>query len=150
MKYITTILCCLAFAVCGVGLAISEKNAAGISHPSVSAATIPYYTFPKLPLDVQLDLDKKYKSDPEPPIRDTVFIKGKEIIKYKYKTKYVPAPDTGSTAVKPDSPNIPVEIELGAVKNKAGVVREEQTTDSVGPPKESIILLVDGKEVYKR
>ena len=149
MKYITTILCCLAFAVCGVGLAISEKNAVGISHPSVSAATIPYYTFPKLPLDVQLDLDKKYK-ERDTIYLDTLYRDGPVQIKYKYKTKYVPAPDTGSTAAKPDSPNIPVEIELGAVKNKAGVVREEQTTDSIGPPKESIILMVDGEEVYKR
>lgn len=149
MKYVTTILCCLAFAICGISLAISENKAVGIYHSSVSAANVPQYALPKLPLDVQLDLDKKYK-ERDTVYLDTLYRDGPVQIKYKYKTKYIPAPDTGSTAAKPDSPNIPVEIELGAVKNKAGVVREEQTTDSVGPPKESIILLVDGEEVYKR
>ena len=30
------------------------------------------------------------------------------------------------------------------------VGREENPTDTIGPPKESIILIVDGEEVYKR
>ena len=79
-------------------------------------------------------------------------IAGKNYWKYKtkYRTKYLPAPDTESTIAQPDSPNTPVEIDTEAIKNQAGVVREEQTTDTIGPPKESIILIVDGEEVYKR
>ena len=148
MKYITSILCCLAFAVCGVSLALSENKDLGFKHPSVSAATVPqYYALPKLPLDVQLDLDKKYKHDP-----DTVYLPGETVIKYKtkYKTKYLSAPDTESMVARPDSLSTPVEMDIGAIKNQAGVVREEQTTDNIGPPKESIILVVDGEEVYKR
>lgn len=148
MKYITSILCCLAFAVCGVSLALSENKDLGFKHPSVSAATVPqYYALPKLPLDVQLDLDKKYKE------RDTVYLDTLKLpgkVVYKYKTKYLSAPDTESMVARPDSLSTPVEMDIGAIKNQAGVVREEQTTDNIGPPKESIILVVDGEEVYKR
>ena len=44
----------------------------------------------------------------------------------------------------------PVSLIDTIEKNKVCGDREEYTPDTIGPPKESIILVVDGEEVYKR
>ena len=150
MKYITQILCCIAFAIAGISLAISETGSKGYNHPTIGAATVPTYNFPKLPLNVKPDADKKYN---EP---DTVFIDNytvelpprPERIVTKVKNIYLPAP-IQEDSVEDNKLTTPGKIPIDTVKNKVGVVREEYTTDSIGSPG-SIILVVDGKEVYKR
>ncbi len=143
MKFVTTILCSIIFAIAGISLATSENNTTVSKHATVSAATVPQYNFPTLPLDVQLDLNKKYNKP------DTVYLDNytavlpprPEKIVTKVKRIYLPAPiqeDTGSI------------IPIDSAKNKVGGAREEYTPDTIGPPKGSIILVVDGEEVYKR
>jgi hypothetical protein len=143
MKFVTTVLCSIIFAIAGISLAISENNTTVSKHATVSAATVPQYNFPTLPLDVQLDLNKKYNKP------DTVYLDNytavlpprPEKIVTKVKRIYLPAPtqeDTGSI------------IPIDSAKNKVGGAREEYTPDTIGPPKGSIILVVDGEEVYKR
>lgn len=99
----------------------------------------------KLPLDLQLDLEKKYEKPPE-VIHDTIY--DTKIVYVKSKRKAKSTLPYAQVQRKGDS--IPAAIPDTPVMEKVDVDREEHTTDTIGPPKASIILIIDGKEVYKR
>ena len=151
MRYITTILCALAFCLSGAFLALGEKEDSSVAfhHQTISAATVPSYSLPGLPLDLQLDLEKKYKTTDTVYVEqsiDTVFV---EKIKWT-KPKQKRAHTLAYAAAKRQGQSIPAPEPDPPVKNQVCGDREENTPDTIGPPKASIILTVDGKEVYKR
>ena len=130
---------CIALAIFGGVIGYITKPAAEASEapPTVT----PYVTKADLPLDLQLDLAKTALKDSVPNF--TVDVRGekpKEKVVYKYKTRTVRVP------VEPDS--LPV-VRVDSSLTTPGV-REENTPDTIGGSKPSIILTVDGKEVYKR
>lgn len=144
MRYITTILCAIAFAIAGISLATMENKVTMQKHMTISAATVPDCRIYDLPLDLQLDLKNKYnKTDTVYIPSDTVFVE-KQIAR-KCTRKHIGA----YAAIKRQGLSIPAP-EPDSIVNNICVVREEKTTDSIGPPKASIILTVDGEEVYKR
>lgn len=154
MKLFTTILCALAFAYAGFSLAIAEKNhnESVAKHQTLMAATLPNYSnvLSNMPLDVQLDLNKKTKPEKEYVPYEIIVVKdttsAPKVINPVHKKKRTSARATvkrqglGTPAIMPDS----------AVKNKVCGDREEYTPDSIAPPKGSICLVVDGEVVYKR
>lgn len=127
------------------------------SNKTMTAATIPEplqwnqnYTNSPLPLDLQLDLDKRLShaaptATPE-RITDTVYV---DRIKWKTRYKTIPARTEARnmgkslTPVTPDSlPRAPMIV---STPN-----REEEIGDFVGDPKSpSIQLTVDGVIVYQ-
>lgn len=133
-----TILCAIAFAIAGVGLAIKDyHDGPGYGQNTISAATLPQYVRPTLPLDLQLDLEKKYsKTDTVYVPESIVFVKERSRGKPKVRSAHT----RKSTVVDT----------MSIMKNKVCGDREEYAPDTIGPPKESIILVVDGEEVYKR
>ena len=151
MRYITTILCALAFCLAGGFLALQEKKESSqmFSHPTISAATVPSYSLPEFPLDLQLDLKKKYKTTDTVYVKqptDTVFVEKIKWAKPKHKPEYAEA----RAAMKRQGLDTPASEPDALVKPPGYGDREEHTPDTIGPPKASIILTVDGEEVYKR
>lgn len=143
-----TVLCTLAFTVCGVCLAFTEHDDKTFSGQTIAAAPVPYYstTVPSLPLDLQLDLEKKYKSTDTVYVdgaKDTVFVE--RIIKPK-RHKAV----GWAEAKRNREVFTPIEPDSLLKESPPEAVREEQPADITGTPKVSIVLTVDGKEVYKR
>ena len=141
--------------IAGAGLAMVKFN--DMPQNTIAAANVPDYrpvpviVGDSLPLDIQLDLDKKAsKSRATPKDSINIIDSVRYITKVKWKTRYRHRPHishdgTGNemAAVNPDSMSrMPV--------NRDMVDRTENTTDTIGAPKASIILTVDGKEVYKR
>lgn len=150
MRYITTILCTLAFLVAGISLAVQDNNdSPAFKHQTISAATVPVYSMPGLPLDLQLDLKNKYKTTDTVYVTqpsDTVFVEKIKWVKSKQTAKHTMA----RAALKRQGLDIPASEPDPVVKNKVCGDREEYAPDTIGPPKASIILIVDDKEVYKR
>ena len=148
MKYVMTILCSFAFAIAGICLAIQDNSSSpGYNQNAIHASTLPKYGTPKLPLDLQLDLEKKYsKTDTVYLPSDTVFVTKQQ----KAKPKVRRAHTLKSASMSRQSLRSPAYNPDSIVKNKVCGDREENTPDTIGPPKGSIILVVDGKEVYKR
>ena len=151
MRYLTTILCTLAFLAAGISLAVQDKNnSPTFKRQTITAATVPSYGLPGFPLDLQLDLEKKYKKTDTVYITsqstDTVFVEKKVWIKPKQNAKHTMA----YAAMKRQGLDIPAIEPDTLVKKKVCGDREEYTPDSIGPPKASIILIVDDEEVYKR
>ena len=150
MRCITTILCTLAFLVAGISLAVQDNNDSPVfKHQTISAATVPVYSMPGLPLDLQLDLKNKYKTTDTVYVTqpsDTVFVEKVKWVKSKQTAKHTMA----RAALKRQGLDIPASEPDSIVKNKVCGDREEYTPDTIGPPKASIILIVDDKEVYKR
>ena len=150
MRYITTILCTLAFLVAGISLAVQDNNdSPAFKHQTISAATVPVYSMPGLPLDLQLDLKNKYKTTDTVYVTqpsDTVFVEKVKWVKSKQTAKHTMA----RAALKRQGLDIPASEPDSVVKSKVCGDREEYAPDSIGPPKASIILIVDDKEVYKR
>ena len=148
MRYMTTILCTLAFLVAGISLAVQDNNNSPVfNHQTISAATVPMYSLPELPLDLQLDLKNKYKTTDTVYIpSDTIFVEKVKWVKSKHKAEHT----TARAALKRQGLDIPASEPDALVKNKVCGDREEYTPDTIGPPKASIILTVDGEEVYKR
>ena len=151
MRYVMTILCSLAFCIAGVSLAITENKdrISSSTGNSIYASTVPDIRTYKMPLDLQLDLGNKYKE------KDTVYVPQELVvvgntesksITTRHKSKHTLANAVRSRqrlrspAFEPDT----------LIKNQVCGDREEYTPDTIGPPKSSIILVVDGKEVYKR
>ena len=141
--------------IAGAGLAMVKFN--DMPQNTIAAANVPDYrpvpviVGDSLPLDIQLDLDKKAsKSRATPKDSINIIDSVRYITKVKWKTRYRHGPHishdgTGNemAAVNPDSMSrMPVNHDM--------VDRTENTTDTIGAPKASIILTVDGKEVYKR
>ena len=148
MRYMTTILCTLAFLVAGISLAVQDNNDSPVfKHQTISAATVPTYSLPELPLDLRLDMEKKYKTTDTVYIpSDTIFVEKVKWVKSKHKAEHT----TARAALKRQGLDIPASEPDVLVKNKVCGDREEYTPDTIGPPKASIILTVDGEEVYKR
>lgn len=141
--------------IAGAGVAIDRLYS--MPQNTIAAANMPDYrpvpviVGDSLPLDIQLDLDKKAsKSRATPKDSINIIDSVRYITKVKWKTRYRHGPHishdgTGNemAAVNPDSlSRKPVNHDM--------VDRTENTTDTIGAPKASIILTVDGKEVYKR
>lgn len=148
MKYVTTIICCLAFAFAGWSLATSDNNELPDYHQTISAATLPKIGPNMLPLDVQLDLNKRDKELPDTVYvpNDTMFVKTPDIV-INLVRKH--ASTQARATMKRVGDSIPAAIPDTLVKNKVDVGREEQPTDTIRSPG-SVILIVDGEEVYKR
>ena len=153
MKRLTTIILAVAFMIAGVSAAFMDYSPP--SGKTLMAATLPqqpplmWNTNGKLPLDLQLDLDKRLSRE-TPTVNenrvDTIYV---DKIKWKTRYKTVPARTTarevGShmVAVTPDSmPHAPTIY--GTLE------REEQPNDIVRSSNEcSIQLTVDGVIVYQ-
>ena len=151
MKQINTFLCCFFMALAGIGFAIGVNNeSVSTSYKTANAAPAPNWA-PGVtyPLDLRLTAENEYKKDDakEPKvIRDTIY---KDKIVYKYRTR-----KSSSTMARVESKrqcnSIPAIMPDTIPYKDVDVGREENPTDTIGPPKESIILIVDGEEVYKR
>ncbi len=151
MKQINTFLCCFFMALAGIGFAIGVNNeSVSTSYKTANAAPVlnwaPGVTYP---LDLRLTAENEYKKDDAKEqivIRDTIY---KDKIVYKYRTR-----KSLSTMARVESKrqcNSTPAIMPDTIPCKdVDVGREENPTDTIGPPKESIILIVDGEEVYKR
>ena len=154
MKRLTTVILAIAFMIAGVSAAFMDFSPPG--NKNLMAATLPQQPLMwnnngALPLDLQLDLDKRLSR--ETPIKDSVNIIDsvriidKVIWKTRYKTAAArtTAREVGEhmTAVTPDSmPHAPTIIST--------LDREEQPNDIVGTPNvPSIQLTVDGVIVYQ-
>lgn len=136
------------------GVFLSLQNITFSNSQSAMAQPVPlsWNTQNGLPLDIQLDLDKRLSH--EPCIKDSVHIRDSvrivEKTKWKVRYKNVAARTTARnegkhlTAVTPDSmPANPSVISAPG--------REEQPGEVVGTPKvPSIQLTVDGEVVYSR
>lgn len=148
MKYITSVICAIAFAVAGMFLADMQLTSSQTSgYKTLRAATVETpVVFPSLP-NAQMSVIRD-------TVRDTIFC-GQEIMVIKDKSKVHNKMPKGMrtpqrAAVKRKGYNTPVVKPDSTVQNQVCEVREEHTSDTIGPPKTSIILVVDGKEVYKR
>lgn len=153
MKRLTTIILAVAFMIAGVSAAFMDYNPP--SNKTMMAATIPeplqWNTKGLMPLDLQLDLDKRLSH--ETSIKDSVNIIDsiRYIDKVRWKTRYktvaarTTAREVGEhmTAVNPDSmPHAPTIIST--------LEREEQPNDfEESPNGPSIQLTVDGVIVYQ-
>ena len=155
MKQIHTFLCCFLMAVAGIGFAIkTSEPSVNNSYKTLNAApTIPTWNTDALvPLDLRLDLENKYKTNNDTSksieiVHGTIY---KDKVVYKYRTRKVSSTEPYATerrkgcnipAATPDDPVVKPDVDVG---------REEYPTDTIGVPKTSIILTVDGEEVYKR
>lgn len=154
MRYFTTIVCSILFAVAGIGLGLYNPltDMATNSYKSASAAPVIAWhpgMQGRLPLDLQLGLEKDTTCHEckVTEVHDTVRI---DSVVYRYKTKYVPMPEKARATAKRLGDSIPAVLPDAPVVNNFGAGREENPADTIGPPKESIILIVDGEEVYKR
>lgn len=142
-----TVLCSFAFAIAGICLAIqSNSSDSGYNQNAIHASTVTIPKLPQLPLDLQLDMEKKYsKTDTVYLPSDTVFVTKQQKVKPKVRRAHT----LKSASIRQNLRNPAVEPDL-IVKNKVCGDREEYTPDTIGLPKSSIILVVDGEEVYKR
>lgn len=135
MKKLTTFLCSLAFLLAGIQMSKHTESPPD-SYNTVSAATL------KLPLDVQLDLNKRLTDTIRVEIHDTVQVTN---------TKYVRVSSPENTTDTLYLPMvIPGHMEGASVNNKMKMGREEQPNDEhVCSPKEhTVYLTVDGEVVY--
>lgn len=149
MKYAMTILCAMAFCIAGACLAFTEneKSEKSFSGATISAATLPINMEGKLPLDLQLDLEKKYtKTDTVYTPMEIICVSSSKVNKPKQKRAHTLA----YAAAKRQGQSIPAPEPDPPVKNQVCGDREENTPDTIGPPKASIILTVDGEEVFRR
>lgn len=142
-----TVLCSFAFAIAGICLAIqSNSSGSGYNQNAIHASTVTIPKLPQLPLDLQLDMEKKYsKTDTVYLPTDTVYVPKIRWVKPKVRSAHT----RESASIRQNLRNPAVEPD-SIVKNKVCGDREEYSPDTIGPPKESIILVVDGEEVYKR
>lgn len=147
MKPILTFLTALAFAIAGISLAVKDNNdRVSFRQNTIAASTLPNW-MPKMPLDLQLDMEKKYTKTDTVYVPQEILVVSDTVPKYKPKSRS--ARTRKSTSMRRNLRSPAVEPD-SIVKNQVRKVREEQTLDTIGLPKESIILVVDGKEVYKR
>lgn len=142
-----TVLCSFAFAIAGICLAIQDNSSgSGYNQNAIHASTVTIPKLPQLPLDLQLDMEKKYsKTDTVYLPADTVYVPKIRWVKPKVRSAHT----RESASIRQNLRNPAVEPDP-IVKNKVCGDREEYSPDTIGPPKESIILVVGGEEVYKR
>ena len=141
MKRFTTIICCLAFMIAGVAMAIQKNdpsNSRYYGYKTMSAANLPQVrpellNGMQLPLDLQLDQAKRNSAP------DTVYITKtdtvpKQVTKVKWKKVPVPYP-----VVQRDTVQVPVYYIATQVGNKEGPmdkciqVYELQKVDEICP-----------------
>lgn len=149
MRTLTTWICAIAFAIGGIGLALnkSEVNYAN-SYSSVNAAPVLRWAPSvngRLPLDLYLDMEKKNDIS---ATADTIAAKKSAQVVVKHKCRKKPSSTMARAAMKRAGDSVSVFMPDTTIIVDVG--REEKTTDTIGPPKGSIILIVDGKEVYRR
>ncbi len=152
MRYVTSIICCLAFAIAGILLAIHDNNVKELAltkHQTLNAATLPVIRPQMLPLDVQLDLGKRFSKTDTVEIHDTFFVDKPQIIVINKKSSKVNSPKKATVY---DKVKFTPELTLNnPVSNKGISDREEKTEEIVDSSKESSIqLIVDGKIVYSK
>lgn len=143
MKRFTTIICCLAFMVSGVMLAIKSTGERFGSN-TVMAATIPLNYNGPLPLDLQLDLDKRLE-------KDTVIVHDSIYVKCNHKERVkVLKPDRVTDTLYLPMP-MPAPMVSMPVNNQFQGNREEKIPDElcIGSKPHSVTLTVDGQVVYK-
>ena len=155
MKHVTTVICCIAFALAGAFLAMSNKTESSFAkHQTLSAATLSPMEISKLPYDLQATLKQSVQMDSA--INDTVYV---------HDTTYVDRPQVlviNKKSSKVSSPEkvtdyswmmlTPKPTSVDTVSNKGTPVREEKAGEcDVGSSKESAIqLTVDGEVVYSK
>lgn len=150
MRLLTTVLCAVIFCAAGISLAITENNSAQFEKANaLHAATVPTYTIPKLSYNLQSNLENEYTK------RDTVYVPQELVVVTDRKaskslTKSRSAHTRKSTPTRRQNLRSPAAEPDTVVKKLVCGDREEYTPDTIGPSKESIILIVDGEEVYKR
>ena len=155
MKRLTTILCCMCLMIVGAGLAISHINQ--LPQNTIAAANMPTYYRPvpaivgsnSLPLDIQLDLDKK--ASKKRATSDTISSDSNldkiNTVKKKARSKKRAhithsSPGNPLAAVTPDSLS-------SRPANKDMLDREEKSKEGVVTPKvASIQLIINGVVVY--
>ena len=154
MKRLTTIICCICMMIAGAGLAINHLHE--LPQNTLAAANMPAYRpvpvivgSNSLPLDIQLDLDKK--ASKERATSDTISSDSKldkiNTVKKKARSKKRAhithsGPGNPSASVTPDSLS-------SKPANKDMLDREEQSKENVVPSKgASIQLIVNGVVVY--
>ena len=154
MKRLTTIICCICMMIAGAGLAINHLHE--LPQNTLAAANMPTYRpvpvivgSNSLPLDIQLDLDKK--ASKERATSDTISSDSKldkiNTVKKKTRSKKRAhithsGPGNPLASVTPDSLS-------SKPANKDMLDREEQSKENVVPPKgASIQLIVNGVVVY--
>ena len=155
MRQITTVICAILLAVAGSCLAIySNSPSQNVSNGYKSANAAPVLNWApakqgRLPLDLRLSSEKDTTCTTcnTPCVPDTVY---RDSIIYRDRIKYVPMPEKARAAAKRLGDSIPAILPDSPVVNNFGAGREENPADTIGPPKESIILIIDGEEVYKR
>lgn len=96
MRRITTIICCIAFALSGISLAnVASKYKAANAAETTALPTIDVSKM-QLPLDLQLNQLAHNKDAPVSVKTDTVYVEKTKLIKvrapYKIKTKTVHVP----------------------------------------------------------
>lgn len=151
MKQINTFLCCFFMALAGIGFAIGVNNeSVSPSYKTANAAPVlnwaPGVTYP---LDLRLKAENEYKKDSTEEqivVHDTIH---HDRIVYRYRTRRATS-TVPRVESKRQCDSIPAIMPDTIPYKNVDVGREENPTDTIGPPKESIILIVDGKEVYKR
>lgn len=161
MKKFSAFLCSFFMALAGIGFAIGTSEPSNsVSYKTLNAAPVLHWApNATLPLDLKLDLEKKYTNSNDTKelevihdtiykdkiVHDTIY---KDKIVYKYRTRKVSSTIPRAEA-KRLGDSIPAIIPDTFVAD-VDVGREEHPTDTIGPPKESIILTVGGEVVYKR
>jgi len=156
MKYVTTIICCIAFALAGGFLAMSNSTGSSFAkHQTLSAATLSPMEISKLPYDLQASLKQPVQMDSTVSrdtlyIHDTAYVDRPQILVIKTKFSRVSSParvtDYSWMMLTPK----PTSVDT--VSNKGAPVREEKAGEcDVGSSKESAIqLTVDGEIVYSK
>ena len=154
MKRLTTIICCICLMIAGAGLAISNLNQ--LPQNTIAAANMPtdrpvpvIVGSNSLPLDIQLDLDKKAseKRATSDTITSNSVLNTVKPVKQKARSKKRAhithsGPGNPLAAVTPDSLS-------SRPANKDMLDREEQSKENVVPSKgASIQLIVNGVVVY--
>lgn len=154
MKRLTTIICCICLMIAGAGLAISNLNQ--LPQNTIAAANMPtdrpvpvIVGSNSLPLDIQLDLDKRAseKRATSDTITSDSVLNTVKPVKQKARSKKRAhithsGPGNPLASVTPDSLS-------SKPANKDMLDREEKSKEGVVAPKAtSIQLIVNGVVVY--
>ena len=148
MKRITTIICCVALMILGVATAFQNYNFP--SNKIAMAQTPPHMPLVTLPTQTTRLLSEAPNTDPT--IKDSVRIVDsvRWETKIRWKTRYKNVADR--TAAREEGKHLLAANPDSLKENPSitsAMVREEQTTDSVGVSKTpSVQLLIHGRTVY--
>lgn len=143
MKRFTTIICCLAFMVSGIALAV-KSTGERFGRNTVMAATAPLFYRGPLPLDLQLDLEKRQSNDTV-VVHDSIYVK----CNHKERVKVLKPKHVTDTLYLPMF--MPEPMASISVSNQFQGNREEKIPDElwIGSKPHNVTLTVDGQVVYK-